>query len=94
MSYRASLASKANTGKIEELHLVVNSRLTQLIEATRAAAHSEGIIEGNQTAAAAAAAAAGAANTVATVANTLATEVNTADRNAPRLMPGGLYPRD
>ena len=32
--------------KISQLHVMVNSRLTQLLEATRAAARSEGIVEG------------------------------------------------
>ncbi len=32
--------------KISQLHVMVNSRLTQLLEVTRAAARSEGIVEG------------------------------------------------
>jgi len=37
------------TGKVQELHLIVNSRLDALVEATRKLAHAEGLIEGTQT---------------------------------------------
>jgi hypothetical protein len=37
------------SGQVQELHLVVNSRLDALVEATRRSAHAEGLIEGTQT---------------------------------------------
>lgn len=39
-------ASKDNGKKVEELHLAVNSRLSQLIEQTQKASHAEGVAEG------------------------------------------------
>jgi hypothetical protein len=43
-------------GTIQELHILVNSRLDALVEATRRSAHAEGVIEGKRAAKAAEAA--------------------------------------
>ncbi len=57
-SREAVEASKKNAGAIQDLHIIVNNRLTQLLEATAAAKHAEGVIEGTAATQAATAAAA------------------------------------
>jgi hypothetical protein len=42
IAYQARAASAVNTGKIEEVHGVVNSRMTELLELTRKASRAEG----------------------------------------------------
>ncbi len=42
----ALLASRRNTEKINDVHQLINSRLTELLDLTRASARAEGILEG------------------------------------------------
>jgi hypothetical protein len=42
----AYLKGKENSAKIAEVHLSINSRMDELVAATRSAAHAEGITEG------------------------------------------------
>jgi hypothetical protein len=42
----AAIASLINRKKIQELHLLVNSRLTQLLDVTKSSAHAQGVKEG------------------------------------------------
>lgn len=46
LAYLGNRAARATKGKVQELHLTLNSRLDQLIEATRKSARAEGVIEG------------------------------------------------
>jgi len=46
LAYLSRQQVALNTGKITELHLAVNSRLTALLEATRASARAEGMVAG------------------------------------------------
>jgi hypothetical protein len=50
MAYKANTKSTVNGEKIADVHTVLNSRLTELIAATRLAAHAEGVAEGTATA--------------------------------------------
>lgn len=42
----ALLNSKANTAKIQDIHLSINSRLDQLMVAEKALSHTQGVTEG------------------------------------------------
>jgi hypothetical protein len=42
----AAVLSAINRGKINEVHVALNSRLTQLIDQTSKAAHAEGVVQG------------------------------------------------
>ena len=44
----ALITSLRNASKIQEVHLSVNSRLTELINATKIASHAEGLAEGRE----------------------------------------------
>ena len=44
----AAVISFVNSRNIKEVHLMVNSRLTQLLESSSRAAHSEGVEAGRQ----------------------------------------------
>jgi hypothetical protein len=57
-SWMAYLKSKQNATAINDLHVIVNDRLTQLLAITAAAKHAEGVIEGTAATQAATAAAA------------------------------------
>jgi hypothetical protein len=47
-SIAAMITSLINRAKIQEVHLSVNSRLTELLKATKAASHAEGLAEGRE----------------------------------------------
>jgi hypothetical protein len=44
----AAIASIRNSGKISNLHVEINSRMTQLLTETRIAGHAEGVEAGRQ----------------------------------------------
>ena len=46
LALAALRASRDNGRKVEQLHVAVNSRLTQLLEQTQKASHAEGMAEG------------------------------------------------
>lgn len=46
LSFAAVISSLLNRGKINGLHLDVNSRLTELLKQTGLAAHAEGLAQG------------------------------------------------
>jgi hypothetical protein len=45
-SLAALVSAVRNAGKIQSLHADLNSRLTQLVESVRSAAHAQGVTEG------------------------------------------------
>ncbi len=47
-AFGAFLLSMRNGKKIQEVHLSINSRMTQLLEETRSAAHAAGAIQQRQ----------------------------------------------
>lgn len=75
----STVLSAINRNKIQEVRILMNGRLEQLLEETRRAAHSEGVVQGHEKASAAAAdvvkAAADVALGVATRAAEVAAEV-------------------
>jgi hypothetical protein len=46
LAYLASRGSARNAGKIDELHILLNSRLDALVKATQLAARAEGLAAG------------------------------------------------
>lgn len=46
-AWRAAKAGKENAVAIQEIHISLNSRLTELLSVTKSAAHAEGVKEAN-----------------------------------------------